>query len=112
MLLFNILCEILTNYCNGGLTQNRFELRFSGVSDISGFNDNLILVYPNPANTYVFMKSKNVKIKSVELLDISGKILLYKKNVKEIDIEQFKSSIYFMKINTENGIFYKKVIKE
>jgi len=97
---------------SGGVDKSRFELRFSEISEISDLDDNLIFIYPNPASSAIFIKSKNIHIQNIELLDISGKILLSTKNVKEIDIERFKSSVYFLKINTENGIFYKKVIKE
>ena len=79
-------------------------------------NKNKISVYPNPAQDYIVIANKaKQSVKSIEILDISGKII---KNViangakQTIDIKDLKKGTYFIKFNTDKGVINKKIIKE
>lgn len=51
-----------------------------------------------------------VKNITIQLFDAQGKLLLSSQNANTIDISTFPSSIYFIKVATENQNFIKKVI--
>ncbi|PIX08046.1 MAG: hypothetical protein COZ76_00160, partial [Flavobacteriales bacterium CG_4_8_14_3_um_filter_35_10] len=83
------------------LAINNFELR--GLS-----------VYPNPANEFWTITSKNETIKSVEIFDFLGRVVLSLKPNKlavNIDASNLAAGIYISKIKTELGESSKKLIK-
>ncbi|MBI9039681.1 MAG: T9SS type A sorting domain-containing protein [Bacteroidales bacterium] len=70
-----------------------------------------ILIYPNPASDVLNIASNN-KIKHIEILNFIGQNFFNKKldnNNIEINTSAFKSGIYFIRIETENGLKTKKV---
>jgi len=77
-------------------------------------NENVFSIYPNPANTYLQIKGKNLQNENIEILSITGKIVNYqgfKTNHDDlviINISYLKNGVYFIKIGTE----VKKFIKE
>ncbi len=78
--------------------------------------DNLIQVYPIPSINEITLKYPNItKNISIEICDLKGKSLLTKtiKEVKsKIDISDFSSGMYIIKINCGSQIVIKKFIKE
>ena len=78
----------------------------------------LIRVFPNPANTRIFInvdKLLNIEY-SVSIISANGDNQMYKKSLKndsEINIEKLKHGAYFVKLEFEDGqIAVKKIIKE
>lgn len=71
--------------------------------------DTDISIYPNPSNTHVIVKTlrNNVTIKSVVVITLQGKTILYNNQVSSRDITIDTSSLvdglYFLRIETENG---------
>ncbi|MFT3919260.1 T9SS type A sorting domain-containing protein [Cloacibacterium sp.] len=72
--------------------------------------DITLKIFPNPVSDFVNIKSKS-KINTVQIFDISGKLIL-NSNLSKIDIQTLKKGIYIVKVNTETGIFSEKIIKE
>ncbi len=74
-----------------------------------------ILVYPNPANNFVYIQTNNQNIpNNIVVTDILGKILLeYVPNssFSKIDISHIATDILFIHIKSGNSIVTKKVIK-
>ena len=77
-----------------------------GIPDFSQYNPNAVkgyvqkktLIYPNPAHTFIFVKSKD-NISDIKLFTANGKLILSKKNKSgKIDISHLSSGIYYMKI--------------
>ncbi|MCB0803696.1 MAG: T9SS type A sorting domain-containing protein [Flavobacteriales bacterium] len=66
-------------------------------------------IYPNPANNWVQIstKSKNFEI---EVLDMKGSVLYRKTNSLQIDVSNFHSGIYFIRLIEENQIQTKKLV--
>ena len=101
-------CE-LRGYCNDVLSDSIFV-------DITNATNNFdtetnIVIYPNPANDLLYIKS-NSDIKSIGILDLNGnKIREINNSVKHIDISNLNKGIYFIRINTEKNIFYSKITK-
>ncbi len=78
-------------------------------------NEN-ITIFPNPINDIVKIKSKKEKLERIEITDITGKLVaLYQINSLlnyQIDLSAQTNGIYILKIQTENEILTKKIIKQ
>ena len=75
-------------------------------------SNNLSLnLYPNPANEFVNIDIDYL-IDNVQIIDALGKEIKYL-NIENnrINIKNFKSGMYFLKINSEGKNFYQKFIK-
>jgi hypothetical protein len=75
-------------------------------------NENNVQIYPNPVKSFINLKS-NQEIKSVELCDLTGKLImktLVPKN--SVDISSVHKGMYFLRVSTDKGIFVNKIIKE
>ena len=77
---------------------------------------NLIRVFPQPAKNSlnIQVKLNNNEINILDLYNSQGKILLsnvLNKNSENInlDVSQFKSGIYFIKVHSKNNLYTKKV---
>jgi len=81
----------------------------TGINNIETINN--FITYPNPASTYVIIESEKVKGESLQILDISGKVVKhFKINNSEfrIQIEDLDNGVYFIKIGTQVQKFIKK----
>ena len=70
-------------------------------------------VYPNPVKSLLLIENnKHRKIEKIIVFDILGKVVLFEKNIfNQLNLSELKSGILFLKIETENGIITKKIIK-
>lgn len=70
-------------------------------------------VYPNPAQDFITIKSRNT-ISSIEVFTLSGQKLLHEKttsnNTTTIDVKSFNSGLYLLKINSETKSYTKKLV--
>jgi hypothetical protein len=72
-------------------------------------------VYPNPAQDSWTVKTKNIKMSTIQVFDILGKqVLTLAPNAMEakIDASGLKSGLYFAKINTANGSSSLKLVRQ
>ena len=76
--------------------------------------EKMCYLMPNPANNY-FKVMSHYTINSIQVFDMVGKLIL-ETNVnnfeKELDISNFSSGTYLVKINTAKGSVKKKLIVE
>ena len=81
-----------------------------GIDELSSaFN-----LYPNPANDNLYIDSK-VKINEVVIYDVYGRSQQSTVNSQQslsIDVSNFNSGIYFVKIVTDNGEVVKRFVKQ
>jgi Secretion system C-terminal sorting domain len=71
-----------------------------------------IEVFPNPTTGNVNIEGQNLEIKSVEVFDISGKLIFKSENIGKgglLSIEH--AGTYFLKIQTEKGVLMRKVVR-
>jgi hypothetical protein len=71
-------------------------------------------IFPNPAKETVNINCDNT-IKSLQLFDIQGRLVATKAVNdlhSKIDISNQSNGVYFLKIETDNGQFSEKIIKE
>ena len=71
-----------------------------------------ISIYPNPAKDYIFVKAEN-EILQLFVYDLNGRALLSipvnNKNAR-VDIKALNKGLYILKLDTEKGEFFKKVL--
>lgn len=82
-----------------------------GVNDIS--SSSAFKIHPNPSNSIIHLSNNsNLLIKKINIIDISGKTILeLKSNFNLINIENIKSGIYFLNVETASSMTSIKVVK-
>jgi len=94
------------------VNSTNLQVTVSLVTGIVQINDNAILVYPNPANNYLFVNGLNENTK-ISIYDLNGKLVFNKQSTNnQINISSFQSGVYTMKIETVKGIITKKFVKQ
>lgn len=81
--------------------------------NISEINNSNINIYPNPALNKQFSVNSKTQIKNIKIITLTGKVIYSKKvNDTEIDINlsEFPSGIYFVKIKTSDAETILKII--
>ncbi|GEM_PF-3554939 len=78
--------------------------------------DNVIKVFPNPANDKISVNSK-VNINAYELVDITGKTIIQKQSKTfgtsfTIDISVLNSGLYFLNVNSNKSNKVIKILKK
>jgi|GEM_PF-1366376 len=74
-----------------------------------------INVYPIPAQTHLTINAKNLKLKNISIYDITGKLVdsYYYSNSLVIEeviyVEQLPNGLYFLQVETDEGILTQKV---
>ncbi len=87
-------------------------------SSINPIWNNIFSIYPNPANGIININWKN-KISDnaqIHITDISGRVVytLNEKvsSINSIDITNFSTGIYFIKVIAEQGVYVEKLVVE
>ncbi|HQW00189.1 MAG TPA: T9SS type A sorting domain-containing protein, partial [Bacteroidia bacterium] len=82
--------------------------------------DELVSIYPNPAHGKVKIEyvSEGV-VQSLELFNATGSIIYfqnikenYPTNTFEIDLSSYPSGVYLIRLQTNNGAIFKKLMLE
>jgi Secretion system C-terminal sorting domain len=95
-----------------GFLKNLCISNTSSLANVSNeIEKNVVKVYPNPTKN-ILNVSTIENIKSLELFDLNGRMIIKNENLESINIENLNSGIYLLKINTENGISSQRIIKE
>jgi surface protein len=114
---------VLTNSGTGGLNWNIVGDSDMACSRSSNSNSEIpkenttdnqnFSIYPNPAKDKIHISGIDLKQNtiSIQILDVSGRVVLKKENQTEIDISILKAGVYFVKVlgETQKTI---KLIKE
>ncbi|MDC8005110.1 T9SS type A sorting domain-containing protein [Aureisphaera galaxeae] len=102
-----------------GTFGNRFTLLFQGeVLGVEGIlNDVGIKVYPNPTTGRVeILSTANTLVAKAELMDLHGRVLKtvpVNNTLGTIDISEFSSATYLLKLSTDSGVeSIKRIVKE
>jgi hypothetical protein len=75
-----------------------------------------IIIAPNPTNERLYIKSKGVKIKLVNLIDNSGRQVftqLYPDNPSRIhlDMTNIPFGFYYVRVETDKGVVVKTMVR-
>lgn len=85
-------------------------LSASSVEKALGFS-----MYPNPTNGVVSIRNKQLNNASITVYDLNGRALLSKElnsTESEINISNLSNGLYIFRVQTENGEFAKRIIKQ
>ncbi|MDR2084575.1 MAG: T9SS type A sorting domain-containing protein [Bacteroidales bacterium] len=77
---------------------------YAGISDLNTSDSDFYIIYPNPVQDYVNIKSININEKlQVTVYSINGKVLLEGKYFSDnkIDLSFLKTGMYFIKVNDQ-----------
>jgi len=91
-----------------------FDVSSLKVSEVKINNANL---YPNPCDTYVNISfsDNNNEIRNIQLFDALGK-MIYEKNMNQntlqINMNAYNQGIYFVRIESNDGVANYKIIKK
>jgi hypothetical protein len=94
------------------------DLKFGAiVSNVNSLDaaSNGILVYPNPASTFINLEFPDVLNESVQvqIFDVTGKLVYAERiqnRVSRIEISNMNNGTYVMRINTANGSYFQKLV--
>ena len=97
------------------ITFNRLtgEYNFANLG-VGDFQSAKAKVYPNPSNNVWNFSVNNEVIENVQLIDITGKIILNQNNTSEVmtlDGTSLSNGIYFAKIKTNSGLQTVKLVR-
>jgi bacillolysin len=89
----------------------------SGVLANESFELNTISIYPNPSNGIFNINLGETNPTLIEVYDLTGKIILSKKNIiasdlTTIDLSSASQGVYFIKIVADNQQIVKRIIKQ
>jgi hypothetical protein len=91
----------------------------NGVGINEDDNEEELIIYPNPAKDIIYIELNLTAIRNVELYlsDIKGTIVysdyirnLMGKEVTSVDVASFNKGIYFIKIVSENKVYFRKIV--
>jgi hypothetical protein len=99
---------------NGCFSQSPYiQYTYLSVDEVEANND--FRIYPNPSDNILNIDVLNKQINKIEIFDLQGRLLKTIKESKEkyqIDISNFTSATYVLKITTEKGSQSVKIIKK
>ncbi len=109
--------EVIVTVTDGTKTVITYEftLIIGEPTNINDLTNNGISIYPNPTNGIVNFDFTNNNIQQIKISDLTGKTIIEKVNIQQnemIDLSNFESGIYIIKIQTDNEIFTTKIVKE
>lgn len=90
----------------------------NGTLSTKHFINDEILVYPNPSQGIYTLSLRNVEPVSITIYDVSGKTISTIHQIKTIDnkatldLSKVSKGIYFLVIQTQEGIVSKRIVKE
>lgn len=96
-----------------GISGKHNEVLPTSLNELSGRSD--VVVFPNPTNGILNIKSGS-QISSIKVFDLQGRLKLHKDNSLEmkgvLNTSTLHSGIYLIAIESEDGMYYQKLIKQ
>jgi len=102
---------IITGYNGSGYISKMYS-NSAIVGLLEGMKSIELPIYPNPTTTQLTINTTE-QIKSINILDVSGKtVKIITPSNNTINVSDLTNGIYFLQIETENGIVTNRFIKE
>ncbi len=106
------LTDMLVGLYGGGMQIFYQDNSINSVSDVQNTED--LRVYPNPASEFIVVKSTHSELNMVcELFDLNGQLLkssVLKGNYSVVDVRNFSSGVYLLKVSSGKSILNKKIV--
>jgi len=87
----------------------------TGIADANISNESSLKIYPNPASEIVYIEASANKYQIIEIIDITGKVLIYDyiMNEKEqINVSALHNGLYFVKVSNQSDSKVKRLVIE
>jgi hypothetical protein len=75
-------------------------------------NVNDIKIYPNPSADLLKIKSNNKQLRSIDVYDNSGRLILSTKYLEELDLSGFTKGSYLVKFNVNTSFVTRRIVLE
>lgn len=97
--------------CNDSLEFSQLvSVNLVGIDEL---NTKSLSIYPNPATSQLTIKDVASPIITISIVDITGKrVKMINDNFNTINVADLRSGIYFLQVQTEEGLINSKFIKE
>jgi hypothetical protein len=87
----------------------------TGINPLTGENNNLISIFPNPSNGKFQIKSIGTDVRKLEIYDGLGKVIYSNSKINgqesnEVDLSTYPKGIYFVKIFDGVKIYMEKIV--
>jgi hypothetical protein len=98
-------------YWDRALNENDVTLLCQALSNDSYLVDT-IKIYPNPAKDILYISSNSIDIKEIEIYNYLGQEVYNSIFKSSIDVSNFKTGVYVLKVSTLESSFLRKIIIE
>jgi hypothetical protein len=110
------LVQTWSNYYNTweNVTQDDYFWSSYEIAGIDNYNQMKLAVFPNPAHESIYISGISTDQAEVKLYSITG-ILVKRQMLRKgegIDIEELPTGTYILHMNTPNGAFYGRFVKQ
>ncbi|MBL7933976.1 MAG: T9SS type A sorting domain-containing protein [Bacteroidia bacterium] len=89
------------------------------VNVCEGLKENTLMaglsVYPNPTNSEVNVELNNASVKSIQVLDLTGRVISTVNSdsqVTKVNMSNLANGVYYVRISTDNATSVVKVVKQ
>jgi hypothetical protein len=104
-------CLIAVNQCGPDTSCFNFNIEHVGIQEHTLTNK--IYIYPNPVRSLLNIESNNLNIKTITIIDLSGKLMkIETENTNTIDVSNLPLGVYLLEIQTDDEtVDYHRFIK-
>lgn len=113
---------IVAGYSDDGINYDFAVMRFIGNTGTSveeqheKYNSRILKVYPNPSNDVFNIEFNYFTVQKIDVVNIMGEFITTIKNSKspiiKIDLSDYPSGIYFVKVSSDEGVKTGKIVKQ
>ena len=106
----------MRNSFTGSFITNNFKIATDpALLSVDNFELKEVKVYPNPVKDILFIEDGNSSVLKVEIYNMQGQLITSKVKVEsnnlEINFQNYNDGIYLVKLISNEGINYKRIIK-
>lgn len=80
----------------------------TGITNITSTD---VTLYPNPTTAQLYLKTTNLQPQSISIYDLNGHLLYNLPFKTEIDVTQLSSGVYFVEVNSVEGVVRRRFVK-
>jgi PKD repeat protein len=106
---YRVVLKVTNNIGNNTITREGYIV-ISGASALDDDETSQLLVYPNPVTDRLIIEYDKDFI--IRVYDLRGGLVLTAKNQKNIDVSTWRSGMYTLEIETGEGVYRQKVLKQ
>ena len=110
------LAQVVAHCTNGLFSDPSNDITFTTATvGIENYELSQTAIYPNPTTGEFRIQNSEVRIQSVEVYDVYGKLLIsieVDDHTATVDASGFASGVYFARIYTDKGMVTKRIVKK